>query len=864
MMGLCSLLSQVGFLGGGLICEGQGGVAAFGAVVALVAAIAAVVFAARAPLGRARRVIGAGCMITAAAALALASGDPALKPDRDRVGGRVIAVVDVSASLRRDVAGYSAALAGFTDWAARRVAAIPAAERGNWRAGTIAFDGSAALASADAGIETLAAGIGQARGATTRAGGSNLAEGLQAALALVKAAPMPSEIMLLSDGNWLEGDLAEAVSDVVRAGVPVNVMAAGSRRPAAGIIAHDLAATQTAGARAVIRAVLRGQGKITAQTGSDGTRTTSQVPAPVAGAGQPVRVTTVFPSRGIRIAQLTFEAEDGARDQLVMMANVKGPAQITAFGSAPWLSAVPSERFELSRRDPQDGLPDSFSDVIVLDAVNPQDFPQGFDQELAARVIAGAGLFVTNGRHSGDLEQPTLMAGWEQTAIGPYLPVNSDGREVLRDHPPREVVIVLDASGSMGGARLQTAKALAVRVINALRDVDKVEVVRFASDMNVRANLRRMDAPGKLAAIAAVNGISAGGGTDPTQALAYAGKFAGNYCGIFFISDGDFASVPNPPGCFTTVFEVNEGGLLRNPHLAQIGDVQAVRTGASLSKIAFKYLEPEPRTETFRPGPFQPLSVGDDPALTPPLDVKGLAISYPRVDAERLSVHADLPADPLVAFRRDTQNRLAHTGVFMSEVPPSWATEASGVHALTAYMDRLVGWSDPDRYAMTFDPGPEAVEITIQPTAGSDTPLARLSALVVLADGREIPALTGVEQKRGQFAGRLALPTGSGPQAGLLLIREDGEIVQRIPISLPVRRAHSAATSGDEAYSFGINHQRLQWLADTTGGQMLTAGSEQQVPRLKALELPRPLHPALIVASLLLIALGLWVGRGRR
>lgn len=859
--GLCAIAQGWTFPAGRLVCAGAGVVPVTATLLAAMTVLACVAFAARDELPAIRRWIGAVSISLAALLLALASGQPSLEPVEAPKGGIIAALVDISDSMTRD-GQFSARLDSLRNAAEDRLSKVPPDDRSAWRALAVAFDGTSEIVSPPGPLPSLLPGIAATPLGRVETGGSNLSRALQTVLDATSDMGLPTEILLMSDGNWLDGTLSDLIPAIVRRGIRINVLPAGTAAPSAGLVAANLAPSQTAGADARIRTVLRGAGQLSAATPA--------TPEPVLrrsdgleSFGVPVHVTTRFASRGIRFATLGFQPDDGPTQTRRLLTTVRGPARVTAYGPAPWLDILPSERFDVARLLPAQGLPESFSDIIVIDAQAATEFAPEFPSRLAAAVSAGSGLFLINGRHVGSLEDPTLMAGWEETDIGPLLPVNSDGREVLRDHPPREVVIVIDASGSMDGGRLQTAKGLANRVINALRPIDKVEVIRFAEDMSVRMPMSFATPSGQSRAINAVNAISAGGGTDPKSVLKYAAKFAGNYCGIFFISDGDFNTAPNPPGCFTTVFEINEGGLLRNPHLARLGDVQPIRTGSALSRIAFKYLEPEPRTETFRPGSFIPVATTDTPELVPPLPVDGLAISYPRVDAERIAIHEDLPADPVVAFRRDIENPLAHTGVFMSAIPARWANAPQGRTALTAYMERLLGWSDPDLFAFEFAATGDRLTLSITPVDARVPADATLSAVIVLQDGREMALTPEPSQRTGRFSGSVSLPPGPEPADGLLLIRVGGEVSQRVPISLPPRSPPGSADASSEAWSFGVDHDRLRNLATLTGGQVLSGADFDHDPIAVADPRRTPVHPPIIVASLILFALGLWSGGGR-
>ena len=81
---------------------------------------------------------------------------------------------------------------------------------------------------------------------------------------------------------------------------------------------------------------------------------------------------------------------------------------------------------------------------------------------------------------------------------------------------PREVsdnVVVLDRSGSMGGAKIIHAKAAARLYIDSWRDGDQIGVVSFSADATVDLSLRPLDTTSRTAAKGAVDSAIVGGAT---------------------------------------------------------------------------------------------------------------------------------------------------------------------------------------------------------------------------------------------------------------------------------------------------------------------------------------------------------------
>ena len=78
----------------------------------------------------------------------------------------------------------------------------------------------------------------------------------------------------------------------------------------------------------------------------------------------------------------------------------------------------------------------------------------------------------------------------------------------------REIVIVIDRSGSMDGQPLAQAKAVASSIINTIGENDSVNVIAFADGVSSMASSAVRGDSGKRAALRYVRGIESGGGTE--------------------------------------------------------------------------------------------------------------------------------------------------------------------------------------------------------------------------------------------------------------------------------------------------------------------------------------------------------------
>ncbi len=139
---------------------------------------------------------------------------------------------------------------------------------------------------------------------------------------------------------------------------------------------------------------------------------------------------------------------------------------------------------------------------------------------------------------SAEHEQTTgdfvLYFGNDQRAVGlnllSYQPAGEDGFFVLLAAPgletpttavvERDVVMVLDVSGSMQGEKFAQAQAAAHFVVNSLNPADRFNLVTFSTGVRVwAADLQAVDETTRQAAHAWIDDLQATGGTDINRAL---------------------------------------------------------------------------------------------------------------------------------------------------------------------------------------------------------------------------------------------------------------------------------------------------------------------------------------------------------
>ncbi|MGQ0566452.1 MAG: VWA domain-containing protein [Gemmobacter sp.] len=846
---LCDLAAGLVLAQGRVTCAGGGP----GEVLAALAALLAVgVAAVEWRRGNGLALPGAALFLLAVAALALAASRPEWRRDAPQgEGGLAVVLIDRSESVWRDEGVAQAALARLATGLEQAVAGLPPEVAATWQGQVLRF--GRAVTAAPAGPIARLPGVVQGGGAVAPAPESNATAGLQGALDRVRAGGGRGVVYLLGDGHF-DPAVPDALLAEARAmGVPVHVMGTGARAPGAGLVAADLGPEQQVGRPAVLRGTVSGGGRLVFSNG------TGQSVLEVApdDALRPARLETVFAARGLRHVRVTFETANGVQER-TLYTLVRGPARVLVYGAAPWAGGLDPARWLVTRGDPAAPADAGDFDVVVIDTLSPGDFPPGTDTALL-RAAGGTGVLIVNGPMRGARDQPQRIADWNASALSPILPVDSDPRKFIEEPPPRDIVIMIDVSGSMDGPPLAIAKSAAFAVLDQLRPQDTLAILPFSDGPNPPFTRRNAD-PGAIAAARTfVRGLFAGGGTAPDSTLRQAAGLATNYCAYFFLSDGGFDPPATSPQCFTTA--IATAGVRFPQGVADWGEEIILRDERGVGGLTLRYFEPEEREDHFRPGSFVPRAPGGDSALVPPLALDGVAIAFARVDATVAGVHASPPPDPVLAFRRDAARPGIATGVFLTDIAPAWATDPAGQAAVAAMLDELTGWSDLDRYDIRLTQEDTQATVSVVILAGDGPLPATLSGSIVDAAGAVQGLALRPAGEPGRFEGTVDLRLGSDAARAMLVLEEPARATQRIPLSLP---AASGTTGGGvtEAFAFGIDRAALARIADGTGGTMLTGA----VPRLEpavAQGQALALHPWLIALALLALAASFWVGGTR-
>ncbi len=140
-----------------------------------------------------------------------------------------------------------------------------------------------------------------------------------------------------------------------------------------------------------------------------------------------------------------------------------------------------------------------------------------------------------------ELDRGALLAGADGL-LRMELRIGSDHEPTLATRRATDLVVVLDESGSMSGAKIGEAKAAARELLSQLSEEDRFSLVSFDSDAQLRIPLGYATAEMQRSWMRRIEGLDAGGGTQMQAGLALGSEQhrsqAGRAARTILISDG--------------------------------------------------------------------------------------------------------------------------------------------------------------------------------------------------------------------------------------------------------------------------------------------------------------------------------------
>jgi Mg-chelatase subunit ChlD len=721
------------------------------------------------------------------------------------------------------------------------------------RVGLVAFGADAVLEEPPTAQPRLALA------ARVRADGTNIASAIDRALAA-----MPDgagrRIVLLTDGQANAGELAPALAAVRSRGVelavvpvapdppPPDVMVEEIVMPKAAAIGERLPVTVTIAATAAAQVDLRVRGNGTLllarnlSVSPGRTRIDLEPEATQAGV--------------LRIDASVDATPDGepGNNRAFALGFISGPPFIlyAAAQPGPLAQALVAQGLKLRSVTPA-ALPGSLTGYQSVAAVVLDDVPAYVlspMQQAALRDyvrLAGGGLVTVGGRQSFGI------GGYAGTPLEDALPVSMDVRHRLAI-PSMAIVLVLDASGSMGSfgselAKVELAKETAQSVVDLLGERDLIGVLAF--DQQPRWLVRPTPAAERARILDAVSRIKAGGGTVMLPALESARdalrQVEAKVKHVIVLSDGQ-----TDPGAFQTLVSgmAEERITVSTVAIGRDADADIMRNiarwGRGRSYVARDlYGIPQILTaeamlatrayvieERFTPRTAGAQSVfadlGDLPAL------RGYLATAPKPAAE-VVVHSHQD-DPIVAA---WAYGLGRAVAITTDARFRWTAEWA------AWTQASRFWSQAVRWAMARETGgldvhaestAQGLRVVLDARAPDGTPFTdwRATASVIGDGGDAVSA--GLSQSRpGWYEAVLPAPAPGAYLIRVLATNAQGPVGRTaVPFAVPY---------SPELRQVGLNRAVISQMIETGGARIMATPQEVMAPPAIPARRSQPVWP---------------------
>jgi uncharacterized membrane protein len=335
-------------------------------------------------------------------------------------------------------------------------------------------------------------------------------------------------VVLLSDGLETRGDLLEAARVAAVAGVSIDTVGvAGQSRPDVRLVRLRTSRSQLNEGAALeltadVESSLTGTGLI--RLFENGIEVESRPLKVAVGQQQSVSFRRTPDQRGMYTYRVRVEGFAGDQlpenDESLALADVLGQPTLLYIEGAPdeahyLADAMAKEGLRLETRPPR-GLPEGLEELAGFDGVILSDVSarELSNQQMSAlhdyvEELGGGFLMIGGPRSFG-------VGGYYRTPIEELLPVKIKAPDVQLEHS-KALALVIDRSGSMGGAKIELCKSACLATIELLRPQDYLAVVAF--DQAAHWIVPMASVGSSRAAAGQVSSISAGGGTDLQPAM---------------------------------------------------------------------------------------------------------------------------------------------------------------------------------------------------------------------------------------------------------------------------------------------------------------------------------------------------------
>lgn len=560
-----------------------------------------------------------------------------------------------------------------------------------------------------------------------------------------------------------------------------------------------------------------------------------------------VQFTGSFPERGLHAWDALVEAPGDALPQNNhdrRLVEVTGAPQVLYVSkpgksSPSLLSALSAQGISVVSR-PAAALPGTLAGYLPYDALILDNVP-GFGisnekMETIAQYVrdAGGGLLMAGGDTSFG------AGGYYKTPIERILPVDMDAKSQV-EVPGLSLVIVLDKSGSMGGAvptgetKLDVVKSAALAAIESLNPFDRAGVIAFDADWLWAVPLTSAGDIQKITSD--LSTLTAGGGTVLYPALEEADRVLSTSSSplkhVILLTDGltdaaDFkgllARMAQHRITVSTVAvgddadaellgQIAKWGRGRTYATSDARDVPRIfltdTTLASRGLLVEKSFFPR---EVSAAEMIRGLPLDTVPALN------GFVLTYAKSGAEQ--VLSALYGAPLLASWRFG---LGRTAAFTSDFSGRWSGQWLSWSQFPRFAAQLVRWlerpSGPEvlHPRMNVSGGRASVTVDAYDQLGAFVNGLEISGILILPSGARTELAV---PQTGPGLYQASFPAGEAGDYLLTLAARSGQ-EELAPLTVGTSVAYS-----EEYRVSGVSSALLSRLAAFTGGRVITSGDD--------------------------------------